>query len=207
MLALCATAALCSTAFASEILTYTYTGVVDSDEAGRGWLAFNGQFTFNRTAVDQLADPDLGYYKMSNAPYGMNVVFDGSTAVGFDKVMDIVVSNDFTGIDRLNAYARNDDTFDSLSILLTDFTHTLFSSDALPLPTGGLTLAMFGASAFNYDSSGGLLIGHLTGLSCSAGCEDIVPPLTVPEPETWALVFGGLLAMRGASRRRAPAAR
>jgi len=207
LLALCAAAALCGPAFAGNDVTYTYTGVVDSDEAGHGWVAFTGQFSFDRTAIDQLADPEMGYYTMSHTPYGMNVVFDGSTALSFNDVFDVLVTNDSTGIDRLNTYARNDGAFDSLSILLTDFTHALFPSDALPLPAGGLTLAMFGASKFTYDSSGGLLTGHLTGFSCSAGCEATVPIPAVPEPETWALTLGGLLAVGGVARRRASAAR
>jgi hypothetical protein len=51
------------------------------------------------------------------------------------------------------------------------------------------------------------LIGHLTGLSCSAGCEAPVLTPAVPEPETWALMLSGLLAVGGVARRRATAER
>jgi hypothetical protein len=207
LFALSAAAALCSPAFAGNDVTYTYAGVVDSDAANHGWLAFTGQFTFDRTAVDQIADPSMSYYEMSTSPSGMNVVFDGATAFSFNSVFDIGVSNDFAGLDQLSTWAYNTGSSDGLGLVLRDFTSAVFASDALPLPTGGLTLAMFGSSKFTYDSSGGLLIGHLTGLSCSAGCEAPVLTPAVPEPETWALMLGGLLAVGGVARRRAAAER
>lgn len=189
---LCAAAALCGPAFSATVV-YNYTGVVDYDEADRGWAAFAGQFTFEDTAIDQIADPSTAAYKMSGSPYGMNVVFDGSSAFSFNNFFDILVSNNLGGADQFGALAQNTGSPDSLGLTLYDYTQAVFASDALPLPSGGLTLAMFGWSEFKYESSGSMLNGRLTGLSCVAGCDATsVPPAVVPVPATNALVLAGL---------------
>jgi len=202
---LCAAAALCGPAFAGTVV-YNYTGVVDYDEADRGWTAFTGQFTFDDTAADQIADPSTAAYKMSGSPFGMNVVFDNSLAFSFNNVFDILVSNNLGGADQFGAQAHNAGSPDSLGLTLYDYTQAVFASDALPLPGGGLTFAMFGWSEFKYESSGGMLNGRLTGLSCIAGCDaGTVPTNPVPEPGSFALVLAGLGLLGGMQRRRSAA--
>ena len=200
LLALCAAAALCSPAFAGASVVYAYSGVVDSDDADRGWLAFTGQFTLDATAADQIGDASTADYKMSGAPYGMNVVFDGTSAFSFTDFFDVLVSNNLGGVDQFGVFAHNGNGSDSVGFTLYDFSQALFASDALPLPSGGITLDNFGWSEFKYESSGGMLNGHLTSLDCVAGCDLVTTP--VPEPGTLTLVLAGLGAIGASARRR-----
>ena len=189
---LAAAGIFCGPTFASTV-TYNYTGVVDYDEADRGWSAFTGQFTFDRTSIDLIADPSTADYKMISWPNGMNVVFDGATSFSFNNFFDILVSNNLGGADQFGALAQDASSPDSLSLTLYDYTQAVFASDALPLPGGGLTLGMFDWSEFKYESGGSLLNGHLTGLSCAAGCDaGTAPGHQVPEPATLALVLASL---------------
>jgi PEP-CTERM motif len=195
---------LAGPARADNIVSYVYAGVVDDDEAGRGWISFTGQITFYRFAVDLIADPNIADYKMSNSPSGnwpngMNVTFNTGESVSFNNYFDILVTNNVGGTDQFGAQAHDAGSPDSLGITLWDFSQTVFASDALPLPAGGLTLAPFAMSAFKYESAGGLLSGHLTGLTCVVGC-DALP--AVPEPQTWALLLAGLSALGAVARRR-----
>jgi hypothetical protein len=201
-----AAASLTGAARADTIVSYVYAGVVDDDEGGRGWTRFTGQIAFDRWAVDVIADPNTADYKISDSPSGhwpsgMNVTFDNGDSVSFNHYFDILVTNNVGGTDQWGAQAHDAGSSDSLGVTLFDFSQSVFASDALPLPPGGLTLASFSWTAFKYESAAGLLAGHLTGLTCVAGCDGLP---AVPEPQAWALWLTGLGTLATwAHRRRA----
>jgi MYXO-CTERM domain-containing protein len=202
-------AALLPASASAAIVSYIYAGVVDNDDAGRGWTHFSGQITFESTTSDSIPDPSTADYKVSaalngNWPNGMNVTFNTGDSVSFNNYFDILVSNNLGGADQWGAQAHDSGSADALGLTLTDFSQAVFSSDALPLPAGGLTLAVFTLSEFKYESAGGLLNGHLTGLSCVVGCE-AGPAVPVSEPHSLALALAGLAAMGLHARRRRPA--
>jgi hypothetical protein len=185
-------------------VTYTFEGVVDWDDAERGWAAFEGTFSFDSQAVDTIADPSTAAYAHIGAPWGMSVSFDGSVTAALSDGFHVLVSNDLGGSDQFGALAQDAAQSQALTLTLWDFTQSLFASDALPLPAGGLQLADFGWSGFSYESAAGTLQGTLTQLSCTQGCEGVVvPPPAIPEPGSAWLLAVGLGAMRLA-RRRAP---
>ncbi|MBX3600084.1 MAG: PEP-CTERM sorting domain-containing protein [Rubrivivax sp.] len=200
-----AAAPTASPAFAAPV-TYAFSGVVDHDEADRGWAHFAGQFSFDRDAVDAIADPSTGAYAHAGAPWGLTVTFDGVETVTLDSLFHVLVGNDlnwgFGPEDHLGLLAE-DAAGRVVSVDLWDFTGLLFASDALPLPEGGLTLASFSWTSFRYESSTGVLQGRLDGLTCLSGCStDVVTPPPIPEPGTWALTLAGLAAMVTLQRRR-----
>lgn len=191
------------------VITYAYSGLVDQDDAGRGYAAFSGQFSYESTTPDLIADPQTADYKMGFWPLGMNVVFDGGAAsASIGETMDILVTNDAGGMDQVGALARSFDLSNALSLSLFDDTALLLGSDALP--GGQLSFADFGWASFEWDSADGTLQGHLTGLSCIGGCDIVVdpgsaPPPTrgLPEPGAVPLVLASLAAL-GCVRRRRP---
>ncbi len=203
-LALCALAALCTPVLAVNVVAYTYSGVVESDDAnngeGRGWLSFTGQLAFDRTATDSIADASTAAYRSFFWPSGINVTFNDGQSASFASPFDILISNDLGGTDQFGALGSGPGVSDSLGFTLFDFTQTVFSTDALPLPLGGLSLASFQWSQFVYESSLGTVQGHLTSLTCVSGCSIEIPP--VPEPQTWALMLAGLGVLGSLSRRR-----
>jgi hypothetical protein len=186
-------------------VTYNFSGVVDSDDADRGYGAFSGAFTFDGAAPDGIADPNTAAYAHSGAPWGVAVSFDGSVTVQFGQVFTMLVSNDLGGADRLGALAQGAQQ-QTLSIELFDFTQALFSNDALPLPVGGLSMADFGWSTFTWEDGMSTLQGHLTHLTCASGCDgsgndDGPSPGTVPEPTVAVLSAIALLAAAACRRR------
>lgn len=190
--------AACATAQAAPV-TYHYGGLVDSDDADRGWISFTGSFTFDSSSPDAIADVSTAAYATSGAPFGMSVLFDDGTSDSLSDSVNMLVSNNLGGWDWLGALAQNAVGTKSLGLSFIDFSAALFASDALPLPPGGLTLADFGSAQFTYESGGGMLQGHLDSFACVDGCSTVP---SVPEPETWLLMFVGLLAMGMQARRR-----
>lgn len=203
---------------ATPVVTYGYTGVVDSDDASRGFSAFAGKFSFDATAVDQIPDPQTGDYKMAFWPLGMNATFDGGAAsISIGDMMDVLVTNDLGGQDTLGTLARTSDLLTSLSLTLFDFNAVVFNSDALP--GGNLKFIDFGWGSFAWEGVDGLLQGHLTGLTCLDGCEAApgggggggggcqpgpapCPVNNLPEPTAPALCLAGLLAVLVSRRTR-----
>jgi len=183
-------------------VTYDFAGVVDWDDAERGWSAFEGTFSFDSAAVDGVPDPSTAAYAHAGAPWGLSVVFDGSVTVALSDSFNVLVSNDLGGSDQFGALAQDAAQTQALTLTLWDFSQTLFTSDALPLPAGGLQLADFGWSAFSYESASGVLQGALTSLSCTLGCGGVVePPPAIPEPGSAWLLAMGLGALRLSRRR------
>ncbi len=207
-------------ALAAPVVTYGYTGVVDSDDALRGLSAFTGKFSFDTTAVDQIADPQTGDYKMAFWPLGMNATFDGGAAsISIGDMMDVLVTNDLGGQDTLGALARTSDLLTSLSLTLFDFNALVFNSDARP--GGNLKFSDFGWGSFVWEGVDGVLQGHLTGLTCLDGCDTLpgggggggggcqpgaapCPVNNLPEPTAPALSLAGLLAVLISRRTRQP---
>ena len=193
-----AAAAACAPAHAMPV-TYHYSGQVDSDDADRGWLSFSGNLTFDSSSLDAIADPSTAAYATSGAPFGMSVEFNDATSDSLSDHVNLLVSNNLGGWDWLGALAQNAASSKSLSLTLIDFSAAVFGSDAMPLPPGGLTLADFGSAQFGYETSAGMLQGHLDSFACVDGCS-VVP--SVPEAETWLLMAAGLLATGAQVRRR-----
>lgn len=187
---------------AATAVTYSFAGSVDFDDAGRGWDRFSGEFRFGTDTADGIADASTGAYAHAGAPWGITMGFySGATlaqTLTIDALFNVLLSNDLGGEDQFGLLAQDTDPAHSLSMTLFDFSATVFGSDALPLPAGGLTLAMFSWSQLRYESADGTLSGSLDALACTQGCAPDggtpLPP-AVPEPGTWALVLGGLAAM------------
>ncbi len=183
---------------AGAAVTYSYSGVVDDDDAQRGWVSFTGLFTFDSTAVDPIADPSTADYQMFGAPFGMSVVFNDGFSHAFNTRLDVLVSNNLGGADQWGVLAGAGLGGGTLGFTVSDFTQAVFGGDSLPLPLGGLLFSQFGFSSFSYETSAGLLNGNLTDFHCLAGCD---AGTAVPEPATGALALLGL-ALTVARQRR-----
>ncbi|MFT7775541.1 PEP-CTERM sorting domain-containing protein [Roseateles sp.] len=178
---------------------YGFSGVVDYDEAGRGYQNFSGSFTFDSDTQDPIADGSSGAYAHIGPPWGMSLVFDSGDTLVISDSFTVLVSHALAGTDQWGLLAL--DAEQGISLTLYDFTASVLGGDALPLRDGGYTMADFGWSDMRWDSGAGALMGRLESLSCVAGCSAL-PPAAVPEPGGLALVATGLGALLWRMRRR-----
>lgn len=223
--ALCA-AALCTSAFA-DTATYSFNGVIDTNNTGQAFSSFSGVFSFDAAKPDQApGDDHEGVYPMSGGPWGLQVTFNDGTvfevdaAVRYSLSVHVPLPSPAEGTPDTGRFivkgnvAGQDDRF--LSLYFTK----AFTSDALPAPDGGFDLSTFDEALFNYNGlpspapSPGQdpvpafgAFGHLTALRCIGGCPGGDVPLpAVPEPTTFALLLAGLGVVGWVGRRRGPRA-
>lgn len=202
--------ALAATALPAQaaLVIYQFSGTVQDDEADRGLGAFTGSFSFDDGTADAIADAQTGAYAHAGSPHGMTLDFSGGPSFTVDAAFHVLTTNDLLGQDQWGLLAL--DATDVLSLTLTDITGTTLTSDALPLPPGGLTLAAFATSLLVWEGSAGALQATLDSLACVAGCSGTDgggggddggggdggdPRGTVPEPGSLALATAALLAL------------
>jgi len=212
-----ATAALALAGAASaDVVSYSFAGQVDYDEAERGYQGFAGSFSFDSTAVNQINDPSgsTGSYTGTGPAWSMSLAFDGGALLDFSSQgLHLNVMNDL-GYDWLGLLGTG--SAGTVSAGLYDFTQALFSGAGLPLREGGYTMADFGWSDFSWEAEGVTLQGRFTSLSCATGCGTAgevpgepgnpgdpgnpgspgggttTPPNTVPEPGSLMLAVTSL---------------
>jgi hypothetical protein len=150
---------------------------------------------FDNPAVDAAADPNFGSYAFSGGTYGLFASL-GAWSVALHSFTISIINGTAGGPDLLAVYATNGvegglNDFSSLSMLLQDDSGTAFSSDALPSSLGDI--GQFNVSTFD-------LIQQFTDANGNFVQYEIQGNL-VPEPTTFALVFGGLLSCAVARHR------
>lgn len=187
-------------------IAYSFAGHVEADEADRGWDRFSGEFRFDTDVPDAIADTGTGAYAHAGPPWGMRLRFYSGDSevhsVTLEALFNVLISNDLAAEDQFGLLAQDADPAHHVSMTLWDFAASVFGSDALPQPVGGLGLAQFSWSQLQYGSADGFLSGRLDALACTQGCGVSTQPTpALPEPGTWALVLGGLAGLTTLRRR------
>jgi len=161
---------------------------------------FSGTYTFDSAALDAAGgDPATGSYAASGAPFGLSLSLGGLTLDY--AALSIGVTDGYSsfgpGDQYLVGFAGGPTL---LSLRFTDFSESMFSSDALPLTPPTLT-GLFTELVLSDLVAGNQvdLNGTITSLTCTAGCST-----AVPEPATLVLLItgGGTLGLRRRLRRR-----
>jgi hypothetical protein len=156
---------------------------------------------FDSTAADTAPDPQLGSYTVSGGTNGMAVLL-ANIVFPIMRTVNISVVNGQAGMpDMYTVYAFEgvqdglSDYF-SMSMVLQDDSGTAFSSDALPLQAPDTHL--FGLRSFN-------LFGQYTDLDGVFVQYEVQGEVTVPEPDTLALLAAAAVATALLRQRRATA--
>jgi hypothetical protein len=190
---------------AAAPVTYAFTGSVtqatfDPNDPFGGTVgvgtAFNGSYTFESTASDNIPFANNGSYASFGAPYQFSVTI-GSFTFSTSDALNISVGNGPADQYSVLACAGGPFCFgSSAALFLEDTDGTVFAGDALPYPAPPLSafeVALFTFRGFVNDNQVEI-IGQLESLACSAGCEPVGTP--IPEPATLTLVASALAALR-----------
>jgi hypothetical protein len=162
---------------------------------------FNGSYTFDSTAADNIPFANNGSYTSSGAPYLFTVTIGSSFTFSTTDILNINIANGPT--DQYSVLACAGGPFcsgSSAQIFLDDVQGTAFAGDVLPYPAPPLSAFESALFAFHGFVGGSQveILGQLDSLVCSAGCD----PIGGPIPEPGSLILVGSALMFGASRLR-----
>jgi hypothetical protein len=163
-------------------------------------VSFIGTYTYDSATPDSDANPQRGSY-LHNSPYGISIALGGyefktaSSHVGQFKIS--ITNDDATNFPAIDYYSVFSDknasvpsaglTIDYISWTLGDSTHSVFSSDALPVTVPMLTDWNYNVLAISGDDS----LGHSTVITCTVTQAELVP-----EPMTSILTAIGIIFFR-----------
>jgi hypothetical protein len=199
-------------------VTFTFTGeVTQINRTGEPYSgpiavgnAIEGHFTFESAAPDLIPDTAAGLFTSPlGAPYGLSVTIGGASTFSTSGYLGINVYNDPDGLmDSFGVMGCPGTVCGSMLVALSykDSSGTVFGGDSLPAtppPFGAFDSTLFWLYAPNIiDGNYVDVIGSLSSLACSAGCEPASTP--VPEPGTLGMVGLAVSTLigRGARSRR-----
>jgi hypothetical protein len=148
---------------------------------------FSGSFTFDSLAPDNIpGDPTTGSYASAGGPFALTLTLGGLT---FNlSAVNIGILNDYPfpvgdqyQVSYFEAPTGDNPTGITLSVVLTDLSHTAFAGDSLPLLPPAL-------SAFTFTNF--FFTDTITGDQVEVA--GVIDTLQVPEPATSALLVTGL---------------
>jgi hypothetical protein len=195
-------------------VTFAFTGAVtqtmfDPNDPSGGEItsgtAFTGNYTFESTAPDGIADGSSGSYASSGAPYGFAVNFGPGHDIATSDALTVALFHNAGGSDGYTVLACFDGfTCPSitLELFLLDLDGLSFLGDALPLDTfafDAFEVATFALRGI-IDGNQVEILGQLDSLACADGCVS-TQPQPVPEPGTLMLLTPALAWIAGLRRR------
>ena len=177
----------------AEPVTFLFEATLTQDPFGLSQIGapVSGRYSFESSAVDDIADPTQGSYTSTGPAFGFSVVV-GDTAYATPAMLNIGTQSGAPGLVLVTGVADGL----TLELVLRDDTGLAVVSDALPLTAPRLDA--FAVHEFRLFAPDAEFTATLQQLRAS------VPG--VPEPASAALLLAGLAAMAARrSRRTSPA--